>query len=93
MKTPNELGTLTMIAIRRTLVFVLAALAFAVTSAVAQVEISSRAKKITINGRLQPMWDYSSSAEELSSIFLIRRARITVEIEINDFIHGKIQPE
>ena len=82
-----------MIAIRRTLVCVLAALAFAVTSAVAQVEITSSAKKITISGRLQPMWDYSSSAEELSSIFLIRRARITMEIEINDFIHGKIQPE
>jgi hypothetical protein len=67
-------------------------LAFAADAA-AQIEIKSGSAEITITGRLQPMWAYSSAAEELSSVFLIRRARITLEIKINDFISGKIQPD
>jgi hypothetical protein len=71
----------------------LAGLALMTTSATAQVEINSGATEIKITGRLHAMYDYSSSAEELSSAFLIRRARITMEIKINDWISGKIQPD
>ncbi|HSG81839.1 MAG TPA: porin, partial [Gemmatimonadota bacterium] len=80
-------------AIGRTLGLALAGVALLATSATAQVEIKSGAAEIKITGRLQPMYDYSTSAEELSSIFLIRRARITLEIKINDWISGKIQPD
>lgn len=80
-------------AIGRTLGLALAGVALLATSAMAQVEIKSGAAEIKITGRLQPMYDYSSSAEELSSIYLIRRARITLEIKINDWISGKIQPD
>lgn len=69
------------------------ALAVLATSAEAQVEIKSEAAEIKITGRLHAMYDYSSAAEELSSVFLIRRARLTMEIKINDWIEGKIQPE
>jgi len=62
-------------------------------SAIAQVEIESKAMKIKLAGRVNAMWDYSSAAEELTSVFLIRRARITVEVQINDWISGKIQPD
>jgi hypothetical protein len=80
-------------AIGRTLGLLFVGLALFATSATAQVELESGAAKIKITGRLQPIYEYSSSAEELSSIFLIRRARITMEITINDWIRGKIQPD
>jgi len=78
---------------RRLWALVLAALALSATNAAAQVEIKSKAVEIKITGRLQAEYDYSSAAEELSTVFLIRRARITLEIKINDFISGKIQPD
>ena len=78
---------------KRVLGVVLVALAFLATNAVAQVEIKSGAAEIKITGRLQAMYDYSTSAEELTSVFLIRRARITLEVKINDWIRGKIQPD
>ncbi len=78
---------------RRLRALVLAALALSATNAAAQVEITSKAAEIKITGRLQAQYAYSSAAEELSTVFLIRRARITLEIKINDFISGKIQPD
>ena len=78
---------------KRVLGVMLVALALSATSAAAQVEVKSGAAEIKITGRLQAMWDYSSAAEELTSIFLIRRARITMEVKINDWIRGKIQPD
>jgi len=66
---------------------------FGIANASAQVEIESKAAKIKITGRVQAMYDYSSAAEELSSIFLIRRARLTMQMTINDWIEGKVQPD
>ncbi|UCC74472.1 MAG: hypothetical protein JSV86_07930 [Gemmatimonadota bacterium] len=71
----------------------LAAVALSASNVAAQVEIEANAMAINLTGRLHAMWDYSSASEDLSSVFLIRRARLTMEIEVNDFISGKIQPE
>lgn len=66
-------------------------------SASGQAEIRSRAMELTITGRLHSQFITSSvedmDDEVLSSEFLIRRARVTVELEISDFVHGKIQPD
>jgi hypothetical protein len=62
-------------------------------NAFAQVEVESKAAKIKLTGRVQAMWDHSSAAEELTSVFLIRRARLTMEITINEWIKGKVQPD
>ena len=79
--------------ITRVLPFAVAvALLWPVTGS-AQLEIESKATKIKITGRVHALWDYSSSAEELSSVFLIRRARLTMEVSINDWIKGKVQPD
>jgi hypothetical protein len=61
--------------------------------ALGQVEIEANAMEVKLTGRLHAMWDYSSASEDLSNVFLIRQARLTMEIKVNDFISGKIQPE
>ncbi len=73
-----------------TAAFVLAALA---PDAVAQVTIDSRATEITLTGRVHLQWNSTSVDDVLSNEFLIRRARLTAEVEINDWISGKVQPD
>ena len=71
----------------------LAALA-AVQPANAQVEIKSNAMEITLAGRLHMQWNHSSSTDAaVTSTFFVRRARLTAEVKVTDFISGKIQPE
>ena len=59
----------------------------------AQVEIRSRAATLTVTGRVHAQFNTSSVTGEFSSEFLIRRARLTAEVEINDFVSGKVQPD
>jgi hypothetical protein len=60
----------------------------------AQVEISSKAMEIKLTGRVQLQFNHTSdSAALIPSTFFVRRARLTAEIKVNDFISGKIQPE
>jgi hypothetical protein len=80
-------------AIKRTLGAALLLLTLGATTAEAQVQIKSGATEIKITGRVNVLWDYSSTAQELSNVFLIRRARITMEVKVNDFISGKVQPD
>jgi hypothetical protein len=62
-------------------------------SATAQVEVKSRAAELTITGRVHGQFNTTSVAGEPGTEFLIRRARITAELKINDFVSGKIQPD
>ncbi len=72
----------------------LAALAVQAKPARAQeVQIRSRAAEITLTGRVHLQWNSSSVADEISNEFLIRRARLTAEVEVNDWISGKVQPD
>ena len=71
----------------------LAASAFAST-AQAQVEIKSNALEIKFTGRLHMQWNQTSSTNAaVASTFFVRRARLTAEVKVSDFISGKIQPE
>ncbi len=70
-----------------------AALLLSSTSAVAQVKIESKAAEITLTGRLHLQWNTTSIDGPISNEFLIRRARLTAEIDFNDWISGKIQPD
>ena len=61
--------------------------------AAAQVEVKSRAVELTITGRVHTQFNSTSVEGEPASEFLIRRARLTAEIKVNDFVSGKIQPD
>ncbi len=71
----------------------LAAVAVWASSAAAQVEVKSRALELTVTGRVHLQWNTTSIADEISNEFLIRRARITADLDINDWISGKVQPD
>lgn len=59
----------------------------------AQVEIKSKAVAITITGRQHTQFNTTSVEGKLGSEFLIRRARLTAEVKLNDVVSGKIQPD
>jgi len=59
----------------------------------AQVEVKSRAVELTITGRVHTQFNSTSVSGEPASEFLLRRARLTAEIKVNDFVSGKIQPD
>ncbi|MFQ5746966.1 MAG: porin [Gemmatimonadota bacterium] len=89
---------------RRCTVAALAVLSVA-APARAQVRIKSKAEEITLTGRFQlqarttscstfPVDPGSACAGQESGLdWFVRRARLTAEVKINDFIDGKIQPD
>lgn len=62
-------------------------------AASAQVPVNSRAVSVTLTGRVHTQFNTSSVTGADFSEFLVRRARATIEVELNDFVSGKIQPE
>lgn len=64
-----------------------------VDSTVAQVEVKSKAVEISLTGREHTQFNTTSVEGELGSEFLIRRARLTAEVKLNDLVSGKIQPD
>jgi hypothetical protein len=62
--------------------------------ATAQVEFTSDAATINLKGRVHIQFNHTSAdAAELPTTFFVRRARLTAEITVNDFVYGKLQPE
>ena len=61
--------------------------------AAAQVRVHSKAMDLTLTGQFQTQFNTTSVAGEPESEFLIRRARITAEVAVNDFVSGKVEPE
>jgi hypothetical protein len=60
----------------------------------AQVEITSKAMSMKINGRVHFQFNHTSvESAELPTTFFVRRARLSVDVTVNDFISGKVQPE
>ena len=59
----------------------------------AGVEVKSKAKEIKFTGRVHTQFNTSSVENEIASEFIIRRARLTAEVELNDFVSGKVQPD
>ncbi len=65
----------------------------AVNTGQAQVEVNSRAVEITLTGRLHAQFNTTSVLDEPDAEFLVRRARFTADVTINDFVSGRIQPD
>lgn len=62
-------------------------------ASLAQVKIDSKALEITLTGRVHTQFNTTSVDEEVASEFLMRRARLTAEIRVSDFVSGKVQPD
>jgi hypothetical protein len=58
----------------------------------AQASISARSANIRIGGRLHTQYQ-SSSVDGSVGDFFTRRARIILDVELNDFIDGRLQPD
>ena len=49
--------------------------------------------RVKFTGRVHTPFNTTSTDEPITSEFMIRRARLTAEIELNDLVSGKIQPD
>jgi hypothetical protein len=54
-------------------------------------EIFARASKLKIGGRIHPQFAHSSVEEGKAADFFVRRARLVLEIEINELVSGKLE--
>jgi hypothetical protein len=60
----------------------------------AQVEISSKAMSMKINGRVHFQFNHTSvESAQLPTTFFVRRARLSIDVKVNDFVSGRVQPE
>ena len=59
----------------------------------AQVQLDSRAVEITLTGRVHMQYRTTSVDGPRSSEFLLRRARFTARVKVDDLIEGFIQPD
>lgn len=72
----------------------LAVFHFAVASPglAAQVEISARAARITVGGRLQTQF-MTTSVDDVAGGFFHRRARLQADVEVGDFLDGRVEAD
>jgi hypothetical protein len=63
------------------------------STAAAQTVIHTNATEITLTGRLHTQLNTSSVATQPQSEIVIRRARFSAAVKINDFVSGLIEPE
>jgi len=49
--------------------------------------------EISFTGRVHAQWNTSSAEGAIDSEFVLRRARISARVQVNDLVSGKIQPE
>lgn len=57
------------------------------------VTLSSEAIEIELGGRVQTQFNTTSVASEAPSEMILRRARIELDVTLNDFITGSIEPD
>lgn len=74
-------------------VLTLLLLATPVATARGQVEVKAKAVEITLTGRVHTQFNTTSVTDEPETEFLIRRARFTADVKVNDFVSGRIQPD
>ena len=77
----------------RLVVFAVASIVFSPTLATAQTEISARGATVTIGGRLHVQARTSTVDGAVALDSYVRRARIFVGIEVNDFFEARILPD
>ncbi len=71
----------------------LALLAASAPAAVAQVEINARSATIRVGGRLHSQFATSSDEDGKSTDFFNRRARLTFDVTVSDYVDGRVQPD
>ncbi len=59
----------------------------------AQVQISSRPVELTLTGRVHLQYWTTSVDRPRTAEFLLRRARFTADVRINDLVDGRVQPD
>lgn len=59
----------------------------------AQLNVHTGNYDLTISGRINMQFRTSSVVLAPSSRFILRRARVTVVVKVNDFIEAKVQPD
>lgn len=59
----------------------------------AQFEVQGRAASLRIGGRLHVQARHDSPDEAQADAFLVRRARITADITVGEFLDARLQPE
>lgn len=60
--------------------------------AAAQAQIDARFATIEVGGRLHAQLAHTSAAAEVPDVDLfMRRARVTLDVEVNDFLDGRVQ--
>lgn len=68
-------------------------LALPLAAAEGQVEVKAKAVQITLTGRVHSQFNSSSVTDEPETEFLIRRARFTADVKVNDVVSGRVQPD
>ncbi len=58
-----------------------------------QVIVTSRATQIRLSGRVHTQFNTTSTSGVISSEWVIRRARLTADVTVNDFVSGRVMPE
>lgn len=66
---------------------------FLPAAAGAQTSVTSGAIEVELGGRVQTQFNSTSVTGERESEFLIRRARFEIDVKLNDFVSGKVQPK
>ena len=79
--------------LERLVVFAVASIVFSPTLAKAQTEINARGATVTIGGRLHVQARTSTVDGAVALDSYVRRARIFVGIEVNDFFEARILPD
>jgi hypothetical protein len=64
-----------------------------VPATAAQVRVATQAAEIRLSGRVHTQFNTTSVSGEPTSEFLIRRARFSAEVVVNDVVSGKVEPE
>lgn len=70
-----------------------AAVTLLAAPALAQVDVRSRTVELTLSGRVHSQFNASSVEGVPASEFLIRRARFTADVKVNEFVSGQVEPE
>src|SRR5690606_6977291 len=59
----------------------------------AQVAVQSEAVEVTVGGRVQTQFNTTTIYDEAPSELILRRARLELEVRLNDLVVGVLDPE
>ena len=62
-------------------------------SAPAQISVDSDAFEITVGGRMQTQFNTTTIREDAPSELILRRARLELEVRVNDLVFAALKPE